>query len=255
MKSNNEKERGSSAPKGGPPMQAAESGMRTRLRRPVWDVESGKTERYQWPSEDILKSHGAKDPQGQFKKNSKSVLALAVSSDGRYLASGGLDRHVHLWDTRTRQHLQAFSGHQKPVLFKFSARTSIDCGRDRCMMLFKVLDQSRLVFRPPPTSLECCFFINNDEFLSGSDGGSIQLWNVLRKKPVYVVKNAHALLLAGQNVEQNGSEKIPANGLVPRCLSWAGTPTRKMGTTSGCLGRSCNSAVGGVVRQDKPVQF
>ncbi|KAE8695533.1 U3 snoRNP-associated protein-like YAOH [Hibiscus syriacus] len=222
-----------------------------------WDVESGKTERYQWPSEDILKSHRAKDPRGRFKKNSKSVLALAVSSDGRYLESGGLDRHVHLWDTRTREHLQAFSCHQKPVsclsfrqgttdLFSGSFDRTIkywnmedrayidticghesevltlDClskervltvGRDRCMMLFKVLDQSRLVFRPPPTSLECCCFINNDEFLSGSDDGSIQLWNVLRKKPVYVVKNAHALLPAGQNVEQNGSEKIPDNGL------------------------------------------
>ncbi|EOY25478.1 WD40 repeat - like 10 [Theobroma cacao] len=218
-----------------------------------WDVESGKSAKYQWPSEDILKSHGAKDPRGRVKKHSRNVLALAVSSDGRYLASGGLDRHVHLWDIRTREHLQAFPGHQKPVsclsfrqgtadLFSGSFdRTvkywnmedrayidtiyghesevlTLDClrkervltvGRDRCMMLFKVLDQSRLVFRPPPSSLECCCFVNNDEFLSGSDDGSIELWSIGRKKPVYIVKNAHALLPACQNVEQKGSEKIP----------------------------------------------
>lgn len=71
-----------------------------------WDVDSGKGEKYMWPTEEVLKSHGAKDPQGRAMKHSKHVLALAVSSDGRYLASGGFDRHVHLWDTRTREHLR-----------------------------------------------------------------------------------------------------------------------------------------------------
>lgn len=33
--------------------------------------------------------------------------------------------------------------------------------------------------------------ISNGEFLSGSDDGSIALWSILRKKPVYIVKNAH----------------------------------------------------------------
>lgn len=55
-------------------------------------------------------------------------------------------------------------------------------------------EESQLVFRAPASSLECCCFISNDEFLSGSDDGSIEHWNVLRKKPVHIVKNAHASL-------------------------------------------------------------
>ena len=71
-----------------------------------WDVNSGKSEKYYWPSDEVLRSHGMKDPQGRATKHSKHVVALAVSSDGRYLATGGLDRHLHLWDTRTREHIQ-----------------------------------------------------------------------------------------------------------------------------------------------------
>lgn len=71
-----------------------------------WDVDSGKKERYIWPNKETMISHGAKDPQNPSIKWSRHVLSLAVSSDGRYLATGGLDRHVHLWDTRTREHIQ-----------------------------------------------------------------------------------------------------------------------------------------------------
>ncbi|XWS35052.1 hypothetical protein CRYUN_Cryun21dG0093100 [Craigia yunnanensis] len=183
----------------------------------LWDVESGKTEKYQWPSEDILKNHGAKDPRGRLKNHSKSVLTLAVSSDGQYLASGGLDRHFicgtfeqeSIYRQGTRD---LFSGSFDRTVkyWNMEDRAYIDtiCGHES-----EVLDQSRLVFRPPPSSLECCCFINNDEFLSGSDDGSIELWSVLRKKPVYIMKNVHALLPASQNVEQKGSEKSPDSHL------------------------------------------
>ncbi|KAJ0017477.1 hypothetical protein Pint_11153 [Pistacia integerrima] len=222
-----------------------------------WDVDSGKIVKYLWPSEDVLKFHGAKDPQGRATKHSKQVLALAVSSDGRYLASGGLDRHVHLWDTRTREHIQVFPGHRGPVsCLTFRQGTSelfsgsfdrtvkiwnaedrayintlfghqsevltIDClrkervltvGRDRTMQLWKVPEESRLVFRAPSSSLECCCFISNDEFLSGSDDGSVELWSALRKKPAYIVKNAHPLLAGHKNTEQNENSKT-SNGLM-----------------------------------------
>ncbi|KAJ4837848.1 hypothetical protein Tsubulata_001663 [Turnera subulata] len=213
-----------------------------------WDVASGKSEKYRWPSDDVLNSHGARNPEGRATKHSKQVLALAVSTDGRYLASGGLDRHVHLWDTRTREHVQAFPGHRGPVsclsfrqgtselfsgsfdrsikIWNVEDRTyintlfghqsevlAIDClrdervlavGRDRTMQLFKVDKESRMIFRSSASSLECCCFIDNNEFLTGSDDGNTALWSALKKKPVYIVKNAHAFLGDSKGAEQNG---------------------------------------------------
>ncbi|KAL9224321.1 hypothetical protein vseg_000367 [Gypsophila vaccaria] len=211
-----------------------------------WDVETGTAEKYLWPADDVLKSHGLKDPYGRAKKHSKQMLALAVSSDGRYLATGGADRHVHLWDTRAREHIKAFSGHKKlvsclafregtselfsgsfdkePKIWNADDRTyigslqghhsevlSIDClrkervltaGRDRQMCFWKVPEETHLVFRSS-ASLECCCLVGNDEFLSGSDDGSIQLWSVTRKKPVCIFKNAHALPTAKKPVDLN----------------------------------------------------
>lgn len=68
-----------------------------------------------------------------------------------------------------------------------------------------------MVFRAPASSLECCSFISNDEFLTGSDDGSIELWTVMRKKPVHIVKNAHALRTSLSNFEQKDNGKT-SNG-------------------------------------------
>ncbi|KAI3876414.1 hypothetical protein MKX03_024283 [Papaver bracteatum] len=226
-----------------------------------WDVESGNTGEYMWPN-----------------KESTDVLSIAVSSDGRYLAAGGLDSHVHLWDTRTRQHIQAFPGHGGPVsclpfregasqlisgsydrtikLWNVEDRASmdtlyghlgevltIDClqkervlsvGRDRTMRLFKVAEESQLVFRAPAASLECCCFISNDEFLTGSDDGSLKLWNPMRREPAFIVENAHPILPSYDELstkdnrvsngdDEAGNGNIKAEGLSSSVRSCVGS--------------------------------
>lgn len=71
----------------------------------------------------------------------------------------------------------------------------------------QVPEESQLVFRAPSSSLECCCFINNEEFLSGSDDGNIELWSVMRKKPTFIVKNAHSTFAFPNNlldIKDNG---------------------------------------------------
>ncbi|KAL6637233.1 hypothetical protein ACP70R_024805 [Stipagrostis hirtigluma subsp. patula] len=244
-----------------------------------WDVETGKSEKYLWPSENVLVSHHAKPPLSA--KRSKQVLALAVSSDGRYLASGGMDRHIHLWDVRSREHIQAFSGHRGPVsclafgvdsselfsgsfdrsIMQWNAedRTYMNClyghqneiltmdalnkdrlltvARDRTMHLWKIPEESQLVFRAPAAaSLECCSFIDDKEFLSGSDDGSIELWSIMRKKPTHIIRNAHPMLCSNPDSvgiddpdlpKENGIHK-PEN--VSSAQSWVSAVAARKGS-------------------------
>ncbi|KAF3546975.1 hypothetical protein DY000_02001911 [Brassica cretica] len=213
-----------------------------------WDVSSGKSDKYKWPNDEVLKSHGMKVREPRSKKHSRESLALAVSSDGRYLATGGVDRHVHIWDVRTREHVQAFPGHRNTVsclcfrhgtaeLYSGSFDRSVKAwnvedkafvqdsfghqdeilaidalrkeraltvGRDRTMLLHKMPETSRTIYRAPASSLESCCFISDTEYLSGSDNGTVALWGMLKKKPVFLLKNAHAVVADGTTTNENG---------------------------------------------------
>ena len=52
---------------------------------------------------------------GEVQGHTDEVLALAVSPDGKYLASGGRDRIVCIWDTETNKWLKGFSGHRDTI--------------------------------------------------------------------------------------------------------------------------------------------
>ena len=49
--------------------------------------------------------------------------------------------------------------------------------------------------------------------MSGTDDGSIELWTVMRKKPVHIVRNAHALPRKEVESEPKGNGVIPNGNL------------------------------------------
>ena len=58
---------------------------------------------------------------GELRGHAGGVLALDFSPDGKFLASGGMDATVFLWDVARREHGPPLRRHQRPVLdVKFS---------------------------------------------------------------------------------------------------------------------------------------
>ncbi len=73
-----------------------------------WDLVSAK-KLAMFPAQNKIKGKG-KAPAIDIRGHTDQVLALALSGDGRYLASGGKDRRLIIWDVESNQLVKGFSG-------------------------------------------------------------------------------------------------------------------------------------------------
>ena len=72
---------------------------------------------------DIPHGEGSFTPAGTTSR--RTMLAVALSYDGKFLATGGMDRRVHIWDTATGAHLVAFPGHKDIVSVRSPCPTAM----------------------------------------------------------------------------------------------------------------------------------
>jgi ribosomal RNA-processing protein 9 len=199
-----------------------------------WDVETGTKTTFMGrdgkPYGEKREGNGGSRP----KSRNAEVLAVAVSSDGRYLASGGRDKLVRVWDTRSQRLVESFSGHRDLVsclvfrlnshmLFSGSfdrsikhwnldemgyietlyghtsevtgidmrtAERAVTCGRDRSLRLWKIPEESQLVYNGKGV-MDCVAMVTGEDSVSGSDDGMISMWHVSKKKAVFEVPKAH----------------------------------------------------------------
>lgn len=85
-----------------------------------WDLYTGKK------LHTFYKIRPPKDPSGKGKGKARAepenveghtdeIWALAMSPDGRLLASGGKDRRVGVWDVDKNEWVKGFSGHRDSI--------------------------------------------------------------------------------------------------------------------------------------------
>lgn len=210
---------------------------------------------------------GKKFERGQH--HSKAILCVAVSPDGRFVATGGADKKLIIWDAISLKALKVFTQHRDAVnslVFRKSTNQLYSASRDRTVKIWsldelayvetlfghqdeivdvdavaqekcvtagardrtarfwKVVEESQLVFRgggAPGThkalnklkqayagdgeniadlergynegSIDRIAMIDDDTFVTGSDNGSLSLWNVNKKKAVFTLPLAHGL--------------------------------------------------------------
>lgn len=118
----------------------------------------------------------------------KAVTALAFRTRSLDLYSGSEDRCIRRYDLNTMTYVETLYGHQSPIAGMACANKNrpVSIARDRTVRVWKVEEDSHLVFRPGGDvgSAECVSAIQDGWFVTGHDDGRLALWKEEKKRPV-----------------------------------------------------------------------
>ncbi|CAN9512029.1 unnamed protein product [Ophioblennius macclurei] len=98
-----------------------------------WDVESGKK---------LHTVHGGrKGTEDRHVGHTGHILCMAISSDGKYLATGDVNKLIMIWEAETCKHLYKFTGHKGPVSglsFRKGTHDLYSASHDRSVKVWNV---------------------------------------------------------------------------------------------------------------------
>ena len=125
------------------------------------------------------------------------------------LFSASLDRTIKTYSLdpsgASLAYIETLFGHQDHVVnvTAMSLDQAVSVGsRDRTARLWKVVDETQLVFRADSHpkhetfsagSVDCVAALPPSHFVTGSDSGAINLWTIHKKKPLFTVPAAHGV--------------------------------------------------------------
>ena len=240
----------------------------TLIKWKLYDEDSSNSSTSRYRPRKLLSAKGnrAKLSDPAFRGHVAQILCVAASSTGKFVATGGMDRRLVVWDASNLSPVKVFYHHRDTVTgvtFRRNTNQLYSCSldrtikvwsldelayvetlfghqdtvvdvaaltlercvtvgaRDRTARLWKVIEESQLVFRGGGASkktdqsenerngvaasrisemvpqiydegsLDRVTLIDEDTFVTGGDNGALSLWNIHKKKPIYVVPVAH----------------------------------------------------------------
>ena len=68
---------------------------------------------------------------------------------------------------------------------------AVTAGHDHTCRVWKVPEESQLIFRSHAMAVDCVRYITGTQWVSGASDGSLAVWSQMKKRPVSVVRGAH----------------------------------------------------------------
>ena len=111
------------------------------------------------------------------------VFAIAISPDGKFLASGGIDGKIRVWDLATPSRPRTLPGHRdlvKAIAFSKDGKTLASSGLDRAAKVWDVqTGREMVIFREERNQAHAVAFSPNEPTLAiGLTNGAIKICRV-----------------------------------------------------------------------------
>lgn len=135
-----------------------------------------------------------------FKGHRDVVTALVFRKDTHELYSGSKDRSVKIWSLNEMAYVESLFGHQTGVtgIDALSRERAITSGGIDCSLrIWKITEESQLIYNKQGGSIENVKFLNDENFVSCGDDGSLCLWSALKKKPLCAEAATHGMQANG----------------------------------------------------------
>ncbi|XP_007425948.1 U3 small nucleolar RNA-interacting protein 2 isoform X1 [Python bivittatus] len=140
-----------------------------------WDVESGKK---------LHVIHGGKKgTEDSHVGHTAHIISMAISSDGKFLATGDRNKLIMIWEAANCRHLYKFTGHRDTVSglsFRKGTHQLYSTSHDRSVKVWNVAENAYVetlfghqdaITGLDSLSRECCV-------TSGGRDGTVRIWKI-----------------------------------------------------------------------------
>ena len=141
-----------------------------------------------------LRTNGVVKCLGGHRKRVTS-LALRRDAPAAEAYSGSSDRCVRVWNVAQRGFVETLFGHQEGItaLDAVGEQSLVSAGEDRTLRLWKVDEETQLVFGGGSSPLDAVAMLSPTSFVAGAQDGTLSLWSSMRKRPLATLPTAHGL--------------------------------------------------------------